>query len=256
MRNDWPPNAPGAPLFATTAWSYPFGSEGMLPGTALFQLGGATGCPLTDPVWKAVASKSVATVSAAATPHTSEAQLTNVASKTTIAARGAGRVTLREWRTATPSLGERDAAGPESRAHPNLNSISRRLSIVDRRLAPGSARSSNPQRRRRLRLCATCAQGRGLRSSVRTVKGKPRSERRSDGEPPIPLWKVQVQTHIGQRPVPERAAVELPGAPRRGAEPIREHYHARLRGVVAFGRCSFRLNGSSDPGHLAVHCAG
>ena len=105
MRNDWPPNAPGAPLFATTAWSYPFGSEGMLPGTALFQLGGATGCPLTDPVWKAVASKSVATVSAAATPHTSQAQLTNVASKTTIAARGAGRVTLREWRTATPSLG-------------------------------------------------------------------------------------------------------------------------------------------------------
>ena len=54
MRNDWAPNAAGPAgalgiaALATTAWSYPFGREGMSPGTSLFQ----PSWPLTDPVWK------------------------------------------------------------------------------------------------------------------------------------------------------------------------------------------------------------
>ena len=58
-------------------------------------------CPLTDPRWKRIGSKSV--MEAAATPPGSRAKLTNVARTPTIAARGARRVRRLESRTATPS---------------------------------------------------------------------------------------------------------------------------------------------------------
>src|SRR6516165_2065127 len=88
-RSDWPPNAVGAPLLVTTAWSYPWGKEGMSPGLALLQpLGHGVGCSLTDPVWKRGASKFVSTVSALATPHGSKAMLRSVASNPTNAVRG------------------------------------------------------------------------------------------------------------------------------------------------------------------------
>src|SRR5262245_52406944 len=73
-RSDLPPNAGGATLLRTTSWSYPYGSAGMSPGTALVQ----PSCPLTVP--RLNDSKSVVTVSAAATPHASRAALTAVAS--------------------------------------------------------------------------------------------------------------------------------------------------------------------------------
>src|SRR6476620_5983663 len=66
IRSDCRPNAGGAPLLATTAWSYcpPVGvglHDGIAPGGALFQP-----CwPLTEPVAKP--SKFVVTVSATAT---------------------------------------------------------------------------------------------------------------------------------------------------------------------------------------------
>jgi hypothetical protein len=95
------------------------------------------------------------------------------------------------------------------------------------------------ERRRRLRLCATCAQGRGLRSSVRTFIREAAVRKGSDGGPPIPLWKVQVPTHIGQRPVPSeplssylaRRAEELSLSVSRTAHGSEESWHS---GAVPF----------------------